>query len=219
MKKILLFTLILIFTFFTISAATNDLSDRNLELSFNLTTDEESPSDPAWVRRTIGFTDNLKETSFDGDTVITPITALPLEARDSSSDDAAFELVGEGSCYIYWQILSPEKITATISAEALTLDGKETVEPRETINWRTQSWTKQGQTEESLNKAVTIDDASLSLGDDNYDAKEVFVHDGSGKALASYGYVKLDITTLDAAGNKAGNYSADITLTLKTDEA
>ena len=220
MKKYFSVFLIIALVLVDVSAAStlNDLSDRALELSFNLTQDDDDPSvDPEWIKRTIGFTDTLTEDTFDGDTVITPITSLPISVKES--EDGSFELVGEGACYIYWQILSPEKITASISAEAFTLDGKETSNTREIIQWSTATWNEQGQTDTSLNKAVALNSDAISLsGDDNYASKSVFVHDGKSKALASYGFVKLDITTDDAAANLAGNYSADVTLTLTADE-
>lgn len=221
MKKFFSVFLIIALVLGVVSAAPtqiNDLSDRALELSFNLTQSDDDPDvDPTWIKRTIGFTDTLTEGTFDGDTTITPITSLPISVKESADD--SFKLIGGGTCYIYWQILSPEKITASISAEALTLDGEDTTEDGETIHWSTGTWNEQGQTDTSLNKAVAINDTALSLSDDDsYAAKNVFVHDGKTKALASYGFVKLNITTDDAAANLAGNYSAEVTLTLTADE-
>ena len=221
MKKFFSVFLVIALTMFAVSAdpsLVNDLSDRALELSFNLTQSSEEPSvDPAWIKRTIGFTDSLQTESFDGDMPVTPITSLPISVKDSEED--SFELIGGGSFYIYWQILSPEKITASISAEALTLEGKETSNPREIINWSTGKWQEQGQTDTSLNESVAINEDDLTLSSaDNYVSKNVFVHDGKSKALASYGFVKFDITTDDAASNLAGNYLADVTLTLTVDE-
>ena len=185
-------------------------ADADLEMNFDLTPTGQT----VWVKR-IGFTNDELTSSFSGSTQVTEASSLALIKSDTGNDD--FSLYGEGTSYVYWQIMSPEKISAELTGSILSLEGGDGTDS-ETLDWST-SWKKKVQSEDHLNDSVETGDVitlsfSNSYGTASESETTVFEHDGLGKALVSYGFVKLDIRTEDASEKHGGNYTTALTLTI-----
>ena len=207
MKKFLFYLL------FAIIAVSAFADNRELNMEFDLSFKEEEPS---WVVQEFGFTENEPTGIADFSVSLTPDTDLTLNAENGTG----FSLVGKGTTYVYWQIMSPATISAKLTSKIFTLDGGDNSDS-ETLNWSTSAWKKKEQTADSPNKSVeTGEDLSLSK-DNEYGTSAsadttVFVHDGLNKALASYGYTKIDITTDDASSKHGGVYKTALVLTITT---
>lgn len=188
-------------------------ADADLEMNFDLTPTGQT----VWVKK-IGFTNDELTSSFSGSTQVTEASSLALIKSDTGNDD--FSLYGEGTSYVYWQIMSPEKISAKLTGSILSLEGGDGTDS-ETLDWST-SWKKKVQSEDHLNDSVETGDVitlsfSNSYGTASESETTVFEHDGLGKALVSYGFVKLDIRTEDASAKHGGNYTTTLTLTITTE--
>lgn len=222
MKKTLIILLLLSCTVLSLMADLTE-SPKTLEMHLNLT----SSSDNFTPNYNIGFWNSLDPDTFSDETSVTADTELNLESSMASGGEGnSFALIGTGTTYVYWQILSAEKFTASLSSSVLSLDS--TVagsidSTRKEIPWST-SWKAKAQnattsdTHDDITKAVEEGDL-ISFGSSNsYASSKVFTHDGS-ISLGSWGYVKLPITTEDASGKVAGKYKTTLTLTITTESA
>ena len=121
-------------------------ADADLEMNFDLTPTGQT----VWVKR-IGFTNDELTSSFSGSTQVAEASSLALIKSDTDNDD--FSLYGEGTSYVYWQIMSPEKISAELTGSILSLEGGDGTDS-ETLDWST-SWKKKVQSEDHLNDSNT----------------------------------------------------------------
>lgn len=190
---------------------------KTLPMSFDLSS---ASGDDSWVKMAIGFTNSDPTPSFTGSSA-EPETATELILTKSQNENNTFSLIGEGTTYIYWQILSYDNISAKLSSSILALEDGDGSD-KETLNWSTSTWKKKEQTNGVASSSETGSDL-LSLNADNgYGTNEgvdttIFIHDGENKALASYGYTQIDITTKDAATKHAGKYTTTLTLTITSE--
>lgn len=222
MKKTLIILLLLSCTVLSLMADVTE-SPKILDMYLDLT----SSSSDFTPKYNIGFWNSLDPDTFSDETSVTADTKLNLESSMASGGKGnSFALIGTGTTYVYWQILSAEKFTASLSSLVLSLDS--TVagsidSTRKEIPWST-SWKAKAQnattsdTHKDITEAVEEGDL-ISFGSSNsYDSSKVFTHDGS-VSLGSWGYVKLPITTEDASGKVAGKYKTTLTLTITTESA
>ena len=113
-----------------------------------------------------------------------------------------------------------DNISAKLSSSILALENGDGSD-KETLNWSTSIWKKKEQTNGVASSSETGSDLSLSANN-GYGTNEgvdttIFIHDGENKALASYGYTQIDITTEDAATKHAGKYTTALTLTITSE--
>lgn len=218
MKKTLIILLLLSCTVLSLMADVSKESPKTLDMHLDLT----SSSTDFTPKYNIGFWNNLDPNSFSDDTSVTADTELNLESSMASGGEGnSFALIGTGKTYVYWQILSAEKFSASLSSSVLSLDSTDAAsidQIRKEIPWST-SWTAKAQnantsdTHNDITKAVEEGDL-ISFGSSNsYGSSKVFTHDGS-ISLGSWGYVELPITTEDASGKVAGKYKTKLTLTI-----
>lgn len=140
----------------------------------------------------VGFTTD--GTTVTADSSVSEAGSLDL--TDSTNDNS---LIATGTVYVYYQILSNEAVYLTLSGEELKADG---VDP---INWTGEWYAKAS--DEEVNTETTLSSA------DTYGAKTVYTHTPS-VATGSYGSIPVNITTEDASGKAAKDYSATLTLTI-----
>lgn len=220
MKKTLIILLLLSCTVLSLMADVSKESPKTLDMYLDLT----SSSTDFTPKYNIGFWNNLDPNSFSDETSVTLDTKLDLVSKMASEGDGnSFALIGTGKTYVYWQILSAEKFSASLSSGVLNLtEGGDSITDtdRKEIDWST-SWKPKAQSatnNEDITKAVEGSE-SISFGDTHgYSSSKVFTHDGS-ISLGSWGYVELPITTEDASGKVAGNYKTTLTLTITTESA
>ena len=187
--------------------------EKNLNMVLDLKTD--SSDEDIWTQN-IGFTQDKLDDSFSASTSVSPKTDDFMLSVASSAQNGGISIEGSGDIYVFWQIISPYKISASLKSAALKIENDET----SSIDWST-SWTAKHQTADSPNKAVANGLPITFSKDNGYGGEggsEVFVHDGGAIAISSYGYVKLPIKTENAAAEKAGQYKTQLTLVITTDK-
>lgn len=222
MKKTLIILLLLSCTVLSLMADVTE-SPKILDMYLDLT----SSSVNFTPKYNIGFSNSLDPDTFSDEISVTADTKLDLKSSmPSGGEGNSFTLIGTGTTYVYWQILSAEKFTASLSSSVLSLDSTDAGSidsTRKEIPWST-SWKAKAQnattsdTHDDITEAVEEGDL-ISFGFTNpYGSSKVFTHDGS-VSLGSWGYVELPITTEDASGKVAGKYKTTLTLTITTESA
>lgn len=219
MKKTLIILLLLSCTVLSLMANVSKESPKTLDMYLDLT----SSSTDFTPKYNIGFWNDLVPETFSDETSVTADTELNLSSMTSGGEGNSFALIGTGKTYVYWQILSAEKFSASLSSSVFSLtEGGDSITDtdRKEIDWST-SWKPKAQSatnNEDITKAVEGSE-SISFGDTHgYSSSKVFTHDGS-ISLGSWGYVELPITTEDASGKVAGKYKTTLTLTITTESA
>ena len=135
---------------------------------------------------------------------------------DLASSD--YSIIGKSeSIYVYWKILSSEEFELELSGEPLkTVNSEVSDEDMKTIHYGV-VWSPLGYGEEMEDSVLGFGLSPSSIPD--YTAEEVYRHSPSTtQVMRNHDCIELVITTEDASSKVPGEYTATLTLGIRTTE-
>ena len=133
-------------------------------------------------------------------------------------DSSDYSIIGKSeSIYVYWKILSSEEFELELSGEPLkTVNSEVSDEDMKTIHYGV-VWSPLGYGEEMADSVLGFGLSPSSFPD--YTAEEVYRHSPSTtQVMRNHDCIELVITTEDASSKVPGEYTATLTLGIRTTE-
>lgn len=133
-------------------------------------------------------------------------------------DSSDYSIIGKSeSIYVYWKILSSEEFELELSGEPLkTVNSEVSDEDMKTIHYGV-VWSPLGYGEEMEDSVLGFGLSPSSIPD--YTAEEVYRHSPSTtQVMRNHDCIELVITTEDASSKVPGEYTATLTLGIRTTE-